>query len=219
MWGYQAGAQLKRTFFILGSAKGWGVLRLGVLVLSATFSPAAFGQGVPFIGFVVNKVDIRCGAGTKHYVCGYLQAGSLVRVEQVILGWYKILSPVDTYNFIAKAFVDARGDGSDGVVNQNRSPVKAVNLENKGNSYRTLVSLVKNMRVKIHGEYGSYYMILPPSGSYVYVPASTIRRATREEIRHATPRPDPDTTRPLKGTSPLAGISGYRPSRVFSRNR
>lgn len=159
------------------------------LFLVAALPAPVLAADVPFVG-IVSQPDatVHSGAG-RTYVSGTLSDGQFVRVEQVIQGWYKVEPPVGSYSFISKAFVDARGDGTAGTVNRDRAAVKAPNLKVKGNSYRTQVALPKGVKVTIFGEYGSFYMIRPPPGAYVYVPASAVRRATRQEIRAASGQP------------------------------
>ena len=171
-----------------------------VLVLGPVQAMAS-GQSVPFVGVALADTDLHAAAFTS-YVTGRLKKGELVRVEQVIQGWYKIEPPAGSYSLISKMFLTPQGDGSIGKVHHIRAVAKAPNLEVKGNSYRTQVSLVKGAKVNIIGRYGGYYMIATPEGAYVYVPGAAIRRATREEIRHGALAKVPTPTGPQAKSQP-----------------
>lgn len=157
------------------------------LMVVAVLDHVSQAADVPFTGIVVpEKVDLRAGAGMKRYMTGNLKKGELVQVEQVIYGWYKITPPASVYSFISKGFVDVRGDGSAGLTNRVRCPVMAANVQNRGESYVTQVRLDKGTRLEILGAYGSFYLIAPPKGAFVYAPPTAVRRATKAEIRMAS---------------------------------
>ncbi|MAE67262.1 MAG: hypothetical protein CMJ18_23620 [Phycisphaeraceae bacterium] len=154
-----------------------------VLLLAAPGVTRAAPRGLPFIGITVkDAVVLRSGAG-NFYVSARVGKGTLLRVEQVIQGWYKVVPPEGSYSMITRAHVDAEGDGSVGIVNRTPAKVLALNLDNPGNSYRTQIRLTKTNRVEIIDSYGGFYKIRPPTGAFLYCPASRVRRATREEIR------------------------------------
>ncbi len=172
----------------LGSQR-WSAMAtcLCSLVVVAALDHVSQAADVPFTGIVVpEKVDLRAGAGMKRYMTGNLKKGELVKVEQVIYGWYKITPPASVYSFISKGFVDVRGDGSAGLTNRVRCPVMAANVQNRGESYVTQVRLDKGTRLEILGAYGSFYLIAPPKGAFVYAPPTAVRRATKDEIRMAS---------------------------------
>ena len=175
------------------ATKGMGIFWTGVwfayIIVAGQGTVSARAKEVPFAGIVVHEgTKIHCKAG-RTYITGELAKGTLVHVENVVQGWYKIHPTAGSYSFVSKGFVDARGRGDSGTVNRNRTAVKAVNLRDKGNSYYTQVHLSKGTQVQILGEYGSYYMIKPPKGAYVYARAAAVERATKQQIRQAQ-RPD-----------------------------
>lgn len=147
-------------------------------------------QDVPFDGIVVpQKVPIRAGAGRTFYVVGELKAGDRVRVDEVFFEWYKIAATPHTFSYVSKAFVNAEGDGKLGVINKDRTPVKAASINGPGESYRRQLDLMKDDTVKIVGEEGSFYQIVPFTDSYVFLPPQSVRPATKTELgRHAPSR-------------------------------
>ena len=146
-----------------------------------TLGHAVHAQEVPFTGVVVDdEVEVRAGPGRAYYVVDVLERGDQVRVEQVLFGWNKIVAPESSHSFIQQAFVNARGDGSVGVVSADRKEVKAGAMEGPpGASYKTQVVLNEGDRVAILGEAGDWYRIRPPRGAHVYLPPGSVRRANQ----------------------------------------
>ena len=153
-----------------------------VAVCTGWSSPAA-AQDVPYIGVVKqNQTDVRAGAADRFYRVGELNSGQLVQVNEVIVGWYKIVPPQGIHSYISKAFVDAKGDGSAGVVNTDRSKVYAADVNGPAGSYRIQAILNKGDGVQIVAEQGSHYKIVAPPNAYVYLPPGSVRRALAMEI-------------------------------------
>ncbi len=170
---------------------------LFVLALLLTACPGllgqALGQEVPFTGVVnQNQTDVRAGAADRYYRVGELDKDTLVKVEQVIAGWNKIVPPEGFHSYISKAFVDAKGDGSTGVVNTDRSKVYAADVNGPAGSYRVQAVLNEFDEVRIVEEEGSHYKIVPPAEAYVYLPPGSVRRAMAMELEPEGTTPDPD---------------------------
>ncbi len=164
--------------------------------------PVALAQDVPFQGIVVqNGTPVRAGAGRAYYVVGELEQGAVVRVDEVIFGWNKIVPPDGVYSYVSKAFVDRRGNGEVGFVNQDRTEVRAGSLKGPGESYRTQQPLLnKGDRVEILGEEGAFFKIRPPEGAYVFIGPGSVRRAAAGEVA-PPPRPAPAGTAPAPDTA------------------
>jgi outer membrane biosynthesis protein TonB len=185
---------------------------LGFSASPGWLTQSAYGQEVPFTGVVnQNQTDVRAGAADRYYRVGELDKGQLVRVDEVIVGWYKITPPKGVYSFISKAFVDAKGDGSVGVVNTDRSKAYAADINGPAGSYRVQAILNEGDGVQIVGEEGSHYRIVAPSNAYVYLPPGSVRRALAMEIEaaeepvEAEPEPAPEPQRepePVVETAP-----------------
>ncbi len=148
----------------------------------------AYAQDVPFTGVVIqNQTDVRAGGNDRFYRVGELNKGQLVQVDEVIVGWYKIVPPEGFYSYISKAFVDAKNDGTVGVVNADRSRVYAADVNGPAGSYRVQVILNQGDGVQIVDEEGSHYKIVPPPNAYVYLPPGSVRRALTMETQPQTP--------------------------------
>ncbi len=154
-----------------------------------------YAQEVPFTGVVIqNQTDVRAGAADRYYRVGELNKGQLVQVDEVIAGWNKIVPPEGFYSYISKAFVDAKGDGSTGVVNSDRSKVYAADVNGPAGSYRVQAILNSGDGVQIVAEEGSHYKIAAPSSAYVYLPPGSVRRALAMETAPAQPA-EPESAR------------------------
>ncbi len=158
----------------------------------------------PYLGVVTqDSVEVRAGAGQSYYVVGTLPKGTVVEVEEVFYDWSKIRPTRGMYSYVSRAWVDAQGDGSVGVINRNQTEIKAGAELGHEESYRTQQLLDKGDRVRIIGEERSFYKIEPPRDSYVYLPPDSVRQATAQESANAqttrqdpapAPDPDPDPT-------------------------
>ena len=168
-------------------------LAAAALALLAPARPAA-AQEVPFTGVVVDdRVEVRAGPGRAYYVVDELEKGDRVEVVLVLFGWNKILAPDSSFSYIPQAFVNARGDGSVGVVTGEHE-VKAGSVNGPGMSYKTQVVLSRGDRVQILGTEGDYYKIQPPEDAHVYLPPGSIRRANQlDEAAEAAAEQMPDS--------------------------
>lgn len=154
-------------------------------------------QEVPFTGVVVqNQTDVRAGAADRYYRVGELDKGRLVRVDEVIVGWYKIVPPEGFNSYISKAFVDAKGDGTTGVVNTDRSKVYAADVNGPAGSYRQQAILNDGDDVQIVDEEGSHYKIVAPDSAYVYLPPGSVRRALSMETTPEEPAEPEEVVEP-----------------------
>lgn len=161
-------------------------------------------QEVPFTGVVIqNQTDVRAGAADRYYRVGELNKGQLVQVDEVIAGWNKIVPPEGFHSYISKAFVDAKGDGSTGVVNSDRSKVYAADVNGPAGSYRVQAILNSGDGVQIVAEEGSHYKIVAPNNAYVYLPPGSVRRALAMETAPAEPaEAEPAETEPAEEPKP-----------------
>lgn len=159
---------------------------VSVFVLGLALAPPAWAQDVPFVGVVTQDgVKVRAGAGRAYYVVGELDQGAIVQVDEVIFGWNKIVPPEGFYSYIPEGFVSVKGAGQTGTIIQDRSEVKAGSVKGPGESYRGQVALNRGDTVQILALEGGYYKIVPPKGTYVYLPPGSVNRATPEQIAAA----------------------------------
>jgi len=174
------------------------------VVCCACLSGTARAQEVPFTGVVnQNQTDVRAGAADRYYRVGELNKGQLVQVDEVIVGWYKIVPPEGIHSYISKAFVDAKGDGSTGEVNTDRSKAYAADVNGPAGSYRVQAILNEGDGVQIVGEEGSHYRIVAPPNAYVYLPPGSVRRALAMELANEEPEEDePEVVNPEPAPEP-----------------
>lgn len=173
------------------SSLGFGVTALAMLAGLTLSVECARAQDVPFQARVVaDKVEVLAGGSRTFYVVGRLNTGAVVSVREVIEGYHRISPPTGVYSYVSKAFVDAKGDGKSGVVSADRAKVVAASVNGPGESYRWQVDLLKGAVVQIVAEEGSYYKIVPPEGTSVYLPPNAVRRV---EAPAPVAKPEPAT--------------------------
>lgn len=157
-------------------------------------------QPMPYEGVVVESSPIRAGAGESFYVVGNVNQGDHVTVDEVIFGWYKIVSPPETFSYIARQEVQRHAADNTGTVTTSRAAIKAAGLGGPNESYRRQIYLLKDDTVQIVGEEGEYYKIIPPNGAYVFLPPGSVV-PLGQEPRLAAPvsqAPPPPTDHALK---------------------
>jgi len=192
-----------------------GKLMLAAAALWLAAAPAT-AQDVPFTAVVYeDEVTIRSGAGRAYYSVGTLEKGERVVVEELFHGWNKIKPPEGVYSYISKAYVNAEGDGSTGVVNRDRAEVKAANVKGPGTlSYRIIKELDKGETVRIVAEENGWYKIEPVEGTYVYLEPGSVRRAST--VNGATeplePREPTEPTEPVEPTEPTEPTEPSEPT-------
>lgn len=179
---------MRRSLHVPAGMPSRVVLGAMALVAAATWTMA---QEAPFTGVVVeDSVQARAGAGRAFYPVGELKRGQVVTVRSVLYGWYEVDAPQGVFSYISKAFVDASGDGTSGLVNSDNARIKAASLEGLPHqSYQVQLALAKGTKVQIAGESGDFYKIVPPKGAYVYLPPGAVRRATAGEAAAGAPQP------------------------------
>ena len=163
-------------------------------VLAAVVSLTSHAQDAPFIGVVTqDSVEVRSGAGRAYYVVGELTKGDMVRVEKVLFNqtWYQVRVPKGVHSYVSKVFVDAQGDGATGTVNADRTEFKAASLRGPGESYKGQGTFSKGDKVTILAEEGNFYKIVSPEDAFVFIPAGTLREATKDDLE-AAEEADPD---------------------------
>src|SRR5206468_8476264 len=114
-----------------------------------------------------NSVYIRSGASENDYPTMKLDLGATVTVVGIKFDWLKIVPPDGSFCYVAKAYVEKRGDGSVGRVNNQLN----VRVGSALNAMKTKVSakLEPGTDVAIIGEQDEYFKIKPPQDVYLYV--------------------------------------------------
>ncbi len=159
--------------------------KISTLILSAALACTSFGPSVyadpsavapagdavqqPYYG-VLNQdnVYVRSGPSDVFYATAKLNKGAKVSVVAVREPWLKIVPPEGSYCYVARAYVEKRGDGTVGRVTKAELNVRAGSTLN-GLKTTVLTSLSEGDDVKIIGEQEEYFKIAPPPGAYLYV--------------------------------------------------
>lgn len=172
----------------------WSVLLTLAVTGVAWLAAPASAQSFPFEAKIIdNTVMVRSGAGRAYYEVGQLQRGDFVTVEDELFGWYKIECPAGVFCFVDRKNVDARGDGSLGIVNTDKTEVDAAHATKGPNdSYREVAKLETGDEVQIVATVDNAYKILPPKGTYVYLPPNSLEIVTDTPEAPALPaKPEP----------------------------
>jgi len=170
-------------------------LTAAIVAMALTWLAApASAQEYPFEAVVEideKQVEIRSGASMGAYPVGVAKKGDRLTAHQNLYGWYQVDAPTGTHSYVEQAFVEAKGDGSVGVVTQDKTKIRAAAMNgDPGISLRTQVLLSQGDQVKIVEEVGDYFKILPPNGARVWMPPNSIRRVSLSEQVAATETKD-----------------------------
>lgn len=164
------------------------MLLLACAVVAMLSASAAVAQEVPFAGMVTDdEVEVRAGAGTSYYVVGKLKKGTAINVDDRIFEWYKITPPPGVFSYASKGHINARGDGTEGVISVDRARVTAASVNGPGESYRRQLDLLKGDKVQIVAEEGGFYKIIPPKEAYVFLPVKSVTKAQFQPAVAAAP--------------------------------
>ena len=114
------------------------------------------------------NVYIRSGPSDNYYPTLKLDKGAKVVAVGQKFDWLKILPPEGSFSYVAKVYVERRGDGSVGRVTR---PDLLVKAGSSLNAMKTALQtkLDENTDVTILGEQDEYFKIKPPKDAYVYV--------------------------------------------------
>src|SRR5436190_23443878 len=138
-----------------------------------------------------NAVYIRSGASENDYPTMKLDRGQQITVVGIMGEWLKILPPDGSYCYVAKAYVNKRGDGTMGRVT---NPLN-VRVGSTLNAMKTKVAakLDVNDDVKILGEQDEYFKIAPPQSVFLYVNKQFVELVKTVDAKQA-PAPAPAPT-------------------------
>ena len=143
-----------------------------------------------------DNVYVRSGpSDERFYATAKLGKGARVTVVGAKDDWLKIIPPEGAYCYVAKAYVEKRGDGSVGRVTKPDLNVRAGSLLN---SLKTTVqtSLEEGDDVKIVGEETEYFKISPPPGAYLYIKKNFVDPMPQVAINPTQPVQVPATPEP-----------------------
>lgn len=145
-----------------------------------------------------NNVFVRSGPSDNDYPVLKLDRGTRLTVKGMNNDWLKVTPPPGTFCLVAKAFVDRRGDGTIGRVNN----TLYVRVGSRLNDLRTKVAmkLEPNADVKIIDEKDEYFMIEPPEGVFLFVNKRFVDPVAPADTTPPAPTPPTGITPP----TPLA---------------
>jgi len=129
--------------------------------------------------------------GRAYYPVGTLERGDRVRVETELFGWYQIRCPEGVFSYVEQKNVNAKGDGSRGEINTDRTAVYAAHADTSkspAESYRKLLDLERGDVVTIVDTVDNYYRITPPQTAFVFLPPKAL--AAAEAVAVADPPAD-----------------------------
>lgn len=114
-----------------------------------------------------NAVYVRSGPSENAYPVMKLDKGATVKAVGLRFEWLKIQPPDGSFCYVAKAYVNRHGDGSQGKVTN----TLYVRVGSQLNVMKTQIAmkLEPGSDVTIIGEQDEYYKIKPPEGTFLYV--------------------------------------------------
>ena len=169
-----------------------------------------------------NAVYVRSGPSDNDYATTKLDKGAKV----IVVGagkfdWLKILPPEGSFCYVAKAYVEKRGDGKLGrVTNALNVRVGSQLLPMKT---KVAAKLEPGQDVQIVGEQDEYFKIKPPQNVYLYINkqfVEPVRRVdvpglpTDGETTARGPAPQTDAAAPTAGATPPVAAGGATPDPV-----
>lgn len=127
-----------------------------------------------------NAVYVRSGANENDYATAKLDKGARVTVVGIKFEWLKILPPENSFCYVAKAYVQKRGDGTIGRVTSTLNVRVGSNLV----PMKTKVAsrLEPGQDVQILGEQDEYFKVKPPAGVFFYVNKQFVDPVRRVEV-------------------------------------
>ena len=177
--------------------------------------PQVDNSKVSVVGIVnSNEVYVRSGPGENYYATIKLDKGAKVMVVGLKYDWLKIIPPDGSFSYVAKAFVEKRGDGSTGQVTK---PDLNVRAGSDLVAIKTVVQtkLDENEDVTILGEQDEYFKIKPPEGAYLYVNKQFVDQAKDVPVIASAPGAEPiasSPVQPIVSATPDAGAAKTQPS-------
>jgi SH3-like domain-containing protein len=180
------------------------MLPMSVLAQSAPAAAAADTVQQPFVGIINDdNVYVRSGPGEVFYATTKLNKGAKINVVAVRNDWLKIIPPDGSFCYVARAYVEKRGDGTVGRVTKAELNVRAGSALN-GLKTTVQTSLAEGDDVKILPDQAQdeYFKIIPPPGAYLYVKKAFVDTTTEVQaapipIVAADKQSDPIASAPI----------------------
>lgn len=169
-----------------------------------------------YVGIVTAaRVHVRAKPGITAYPCAMLSPPAKVTVVGSRAGWFEILPPPGTFSAIRKDAVRLDPTGTVGTIIGDDVWVRAGGKLHSNDFYAVQRFIKKGRKVKILGQAGDFYKIVPPPGAYFYISARYVKRSPEE-----APAPKPLTTpvvkvplvKPVKPVEPTKWPAALKPA-------
>jgi len=148
-------------------------------------APAASVDAVqqPYAGIVNDdNVYVRSGPGEIFYATTKLNKGAKITVVAARNDWLKIIPPEGSFCYVARAYVEKRGDGTVGRVTKPDLNVRAgSSLNGLKTTVQTSLSEGDDVKILADQAQDEYFKIAPPPGAYLYVKKEFVDAAPQEK--------------------------------------
>lgn len=159
------------------------------LIPAPTLAPAAepptasAPAGPYWLRVASEEVNLRSRADRNSPVVARVPRDAALRAASSEFGWHRVLPPEGVFSYVAKKYIERKGDDV-GVVT-----LTSGNLRVRVGSLLTVLdpdqsdlqSLLPNgTPVRILGEQGEWYKIVPPEGVFLYVAGENVERVSDE---------------------------------------
>jgi SH3-like domain-containing protein len=114
-----------------------------------------------------NAVQVRSRPSEDAYATMKLKKGDKVTVVGIKGQWLKIEPPEGSFAYVAKSFINLRGDGTVG--RATRDTLAHAGSQLNELAVVTMATVHEGEDVQILGQYNEYFKIKPPKDSYVYI--------------------------------------------------
>lgn len=176
---------------------------------------AADAQQLPYEAQIIdNRVEVRSGAGRAFYPVAELSRGERVTVVDEQFLWYMVECPETVFCYVDRKNVDAKGDGSRGIVNTDRTEIYIAHAtKGPADSYRNLKFIDAGEEVRILETVNNSYKIAPPEGTLVFLPPDSV-----EPVGNApapgTPAPETPVEAPAEVVAPPTAVEEPAPVEI-----
>jgi len=152
-----------------------------------------------------NAVYVRSGPSDNDYATAKLDKSAKVTVVGIKFDWLKVLPPEGSFCYVAKAYVEKRGDGTLGrVTNTLNVRVGSTLLPMKT---KVASKLEPGQDVQIIGEQDEYFKVRPPTGVFFFVNKQFVDPIRRVEVP-GLPAEKPVAEKPADETPKVADAGG-----------
>jgi uncharacterized protein YraI len=203
-----------RTLFIGLASALFGAHSPSIVRAEDTL-PQVDNSKVSVVGIVnTNDVYVRSGPGENYYATVKLEKGAQVTVVGLKYDWLKIVPPEGSFSYVAKAYVEKRGDGTVGRVTKPDLNVRA------GSDLVVIKDVVQtkleeNQDVTILGEQDEYFKIKSPPGAYLYINKQFVDQAKDVPVVATATGAEPVASSPIQpivSKTPDAGAATTQPT-------